>query len=140
MAGGGVVNGGGRPFMGRDGLAAEMRFLQSARNIVEFMKPADESQKAVFLKEAESRGAARSIAGPVFDVLISWVRRGTLTLETKIYRDLGIIDEDLEETLFEIWEKTIERPITSEEISAVPALVTVSDIVLHINAVKAGKI
>jgi hypothetical protein len=86
-----------------------------------------------FLREAELAGIEKRIAAAVFEVFEPWLRKKeVLWLSTKLYEDLGIAEEDLEDTVYECWEKVFGTSLTQQEASAFPKVISVSDLIRHI--------
>jgi hypothetical protein len=53
-----------------------------------------------FIQEAVKSGFRHRIALAAMERVSPWVRRRPLSLDTRLYEDLGIVDEDLEEVLY----------------------------------------
>ena len=86
-----------------------------------------------FIARAADCGVKEAAAASAYEILAPWVRNRALTTETRLYEDLGMVDEDLEETVFGLWQSVFKRPILKEEAAGFPVPKTVADLLLHIS-------
>src|SRR2546429_6868532 len=109
------------------------RFL---RSLVEFLKrkiffqlpPTYENDKNIFVAYAVTSGIDEKVASNAYYILLPWQRKTPLSLSTRLKKDLGIVDEDLVDTVCGMWEAVVGRPITQNEASQFINLETVGDL------------
>lgn len=86
-----------------------------------------------FWQEAAAAGFPAEIIAAAIHHFTPWLRRRPLSLNTLLYEDLGIVDDDLEELVFALWECLLGRRMTPEEIVAFAEPLTVKDILDRIS-------
>ncbi len=94
---------------------------------------------AAFCQEATAAGFPAEIVASAIQHFTPWLRKRPLSLNTLLYEDLGIVDDDLEELVFALWEGVLGRRMTPEEIVAFPEPLTVRDILIHISHARASE-
>ena len=96
------------------------------------MSSTDKPSTELFEREAALRGFSPQIIAATLRRLAPWVRRRLLTLDTRLYRELGIVDEDFVELAFGLWFDTLGRPITPSEVRSFPKILTLGELLDHI--------